>query len=389
MSSPTYRNRVFNRSCETMAEMPDGVVNSCVTSPPYFALRTYAVDGQIGLESTLDEYVARLVGVFREVGRVLRDDGTLWVNLGDSWAGNPKGSLNGQDKSGLTSTRTQRNESTLAPINKIRASGLKPKDQMLVPHTVAMALRADGWYLRDTIVWHKPQCMPSSVRDRTTTAHEYVFLLSKRSRYWYDQDAIREPLAESSVKRLAQDTDSQAGSHTPGKTNGAMKAVGTNPPRFGGNKRCSDNATYSGKAWEPKQRVTTPENDDANEGFDDRWSWGNRRRMQRGKQGQQTHPDGITHDLGSDFIGANARSVWTIATAKYPGDHYAVMPQELARRCILAGSPKGGLVLDPFAGTGTTLEVAMGCGRDFVGYELSEKYCALIRDRLGLFGGVG
>ena len=330
-------NRVFNKSCASMPEIADGTIHACVTSPPYFGIRNYGSPDEIGQEKTLDDYVARLTAVFREVRRVLRPDGTLWLNLGDSYVGSRCGPAGRSSRvSAIHATRA-----SSLPLN-----GLKVKDQMLVPHTVAMALRADGWYLRDTIIWHKPQCMPSSVRDRTTPAHEYVFLLSKKPRYYYDQEAIRERLAESSVKRLEQNIEGQEGSPAYGKTNGAMKAVGTR--------------------WDARKAAGAP--------------------SRHGTAGMSE--SAIANGSGDGgFIGANARSVWTIATAQYPGDHYAVMPRELARRCILAGSPAGGLVLDPFAGTGTTLEVAVGSGRSFVGYELNPDYCAQIRDRLGLFAG--
>ena len=354
MEENAWVNRVFCKSSESLADIPDCAVHACITSPPYFSLRQYGSDGQIGLEPTLDEYVARLVSVFREVRRVLRDDGTLWLNLGDSWAG----SRCGPKTDSVVGRHVSQDAEYIGVKRGFVPESMKPKDQMLVPHTVAAALRADGWYLRDTIVWHKPNCMPASVRDRTTTAHEYVFLLTKSPRYFYDQDAIREPLAESSVKRLAQNIDAQDGSEAYGKTNGAMKAVGTRGPRFGGAKGCDDNPTYSGNSWEPKRRASI-----------------------------LSKPPGqsMVSRHGDSFIGANARSVWTIAPAKYAGDHYAVMPRELARRCILAGCPPGGIVLDPFAGTGTTLEVAVGTGRLFVGYELNPTYCDLITDRMGLF----
>ena len=325
-------NRVFNKSCASMPEIADGTIHACVTSPPYFSLRDYGHAGQIGAEATLDAYVANLVSVFREVRRALRDDGTLWLNLGDSWAS--KWSCNRGDSPGIGAGAPPKSQR----VNRL-GDGLKEKDQMLVPHTVAMALRADGWYLRDTIIWHKPQCMPSSVRDRTTPAHEYVFLLSKKPRYYYDQEAIRERLAESSVKRLEQNIEGQEGSPAYGKTNGAMKAVGT--------RRASRESTPPHQSMVSRHGYEIPES----------------------------------------LVGANARSVWTIATARYAGDHYAVMPRELARRCILAGCPPGGIVLDPFAGTGTTLEVAVGCGRQFVGYEINPDYYAQIRDRMGMFFG--
>ncbi len=173
----------------SMRGLPDQSVNMCVTSPPYFGLRDYGHDGQIGLEATPDAFVARLVDVFREVRRVLRDDGTLWLNLGDSY--------------------------------------WKDKNLLGIPWRVAFALQADGWYLRQDIIWHKPNPMPESVRDRCTKAHEYLFLLSKSDRYFFDAEAIKEPAAESSLSRLAQNVEAQTGSsRVPGKTNGTMRAVG-------------------------------------------------------------------------------------------------------------------------------------------------------------------
>ncbi len=337
-------NIIFPHSCESMPEIENDSIHCCVTSPPYFGLRNYGSPDEIGQEKTLDDYVARLTAVFREVRRVLRPDGTLWLNLGDSYAGSRCGPAGRSSRvSAIHATRA-----SSLPLN-----GLKVKDQMLVPHTVAMALRADGWWLRDTIIWHKPNPMPSSVRDRTTPAHEYIFLLTKSARYFYDQHAIREPLAKSSQARLAQDVASQNGSSRANggkKTNGTMKV---------------DNATYSGRAWEPGVR-----------------------RTQRGLNGEQVHPEGVNHTLGSPFIGANARSVWSIATAGYRGAHFAVMPRELVRRCVLAGSPAEGVILDPFMGSGTVAEVALGCGRSYVGYEINPEYRILIDERLGIFASV-
>jgi DNA modification methylase len=183
--------RVLIGDCiESMRGLPDQSVHTCVTSPPYFGLRDYGMPGQIGLEETPEAFVARLVEVFREVRRVLRDDGTLWLNLGDSFA--------------------------------------KDKNLLGIPWRVAFALQANGWFLRQDIIWHKPNPMPESVTDRCTKAHEYIFLLSKSARYFYDADAIKEASAESSIARLSQPTlDQQAGStRVPGKTNGNMKAVG-------------------------------------------------------------------------------------------------------------------------------------------------------------------
>lgn len=209
---------------EQMRTLPDASVNTCVTSPPYFGLRDYDVDGQIGLEDTPDAFVARLVEVFREVRRVLRDDGTLWLNLGDSYGG-ARGARGGQQgKNGWMNDRavTQHRHR-----GKSRGGGYK---QLLgIPWRVAFALQADGWYLRQDIIWAKPNPMPESVRDRCTKAHEYIFMLSKRPRYFFDAEAIREPMAASSLPRLRQNIAGQVGTtraNGGAKTNGNFKASG-------------------------------------------------------------------------------------------------------------------------------------------------------------------
>jgi DNA modification methylase len=209
---------------EVLRTLPDSSVQTCVTSPPYFGLRNYDVEGQMGLEKTPDEFVAALVEVFREVRRVLRDDGTLWLNIGDSYA---RDSVVRWDntfarENGWSDGRSMRD----AP-NLVRNAGLKPKDLVGIPWLLAFALRADGWYLRQEIIWHKPNPMPESVRDRCTKAHEQIFLLSKSKQYYFDSEAIEEPAAPSSLARLSQNVHEQRGSdRVPGKTNGAMKAVG-------------------------------------------------------------------------------------------------------------------------------------------------------------------
>lgn len=212
---------------EVLRTLADQSVHCCVTSPPYFGLRDYGVAGQIGLEQTPAEFVAELVVVFREVRRVLRDDGTLWLNLGDSYANDGKwgGSSGGKHASAL-------HGNTSIGRGKVY-TGLKPKDLIGIPWRVAFALQADGWYLRQDIIWSKPNPMPESVRDRCTKAHEHLFLLSKSPRYYFDPDAIAEQLAPASIERLSQPgLAEQAGSdRVPGKTNGAMKAVGNGETR--------------------------------------------------------------------------------------------------------------------------------------------------------------
>lgn len=208
-----------------MNAIDDATVHCCVTSPPYFGLRDYGCAGQIGLEQSPDEYVMRLVEVFRSVRRILRDDGTLWLNLGDSWASTAQGTFNAPQK------MAGKNASVYGNFRP--KVGLPPKNLIGIPWRVAFALQADGWFLRQDIIWHKPNPMPESVRDRCTDSHEYIFLLSKKQNYFYDCEAVKEPVAASTVQRLSQkNLPNQNGStRVPGKTNGNMKAVGTTETR--------------------------------------------------------------------------------------------------------------------------------------------------------------
>ena len=279
-----------------------GSVQTCVTSPPYFGLRDYGHDGQIGLEPTPDEFVTALVAVFREVRRVLRDDGTVWLNLGDSYARDA-----GPEKTqSIAASRDVYDPNPRGNKTRLRGSGVKPKDLLGIPWMVAFALRADGWYLRSDIIWSKPNPMPESVTDRPTKAHEYLFLLSKSARYFYDADAVREAHETSGPKR---------------------------------------------------ERGTEPSQGRANL--------------------QQAQQAGVYHENGR-----NRRSVWTVATQPFPGAHFATFPPKLIEPCILAGSRPGDVVLDPFAGSGTTGMVALRHGRSFVGCELNPEYVELARNRI-------
>lgn len=301
-----------------MQKLPDDTVHCCVTSPPYWGLRDYNHAGQIGLEKTPEEYVARMVAVFREVKRILRDDATLWLNLGDSYWSDTlarkdavESMWGNRPASNLISGRSS------IPINNRRGGlgkrpdGLKPKDLVGIPWRVALALQADGWFLRQDIIWNKPNPMPESVDDRCTKAHEYIFLMSKRQHYFYDHEAIREPVASSTVSRLSQkNLCNQTGStRVVGKTNGNMRAVGNTETR-------------------------------------------------------------------------NRRSVWTVGTKGYRGAHFAVYPEELIEPCVLAGCPSGGIVFDPFTGSGTTAVVALRNSRNFIGTELNPEYCKIARNRI-------
>jgi DNA modification methylase len=309
---------------DLLARLPEACAQTCVTSPPYWGLRDYGVEGQIGLEATPEEYVAAIVDVFRGVRRALRDDGTLWLNLGDSYAGSRSGP---QGESGEMAGRAvveHRGMSSMTKAkggdpknprkgpgwndapNRQRQNGLKYKDLVGIPWMVAFALRADGWYLRADVIWSKPSPMPESVTDRPTKAHEYVFLMSKRERYHYDADAIAEPSVWAGQNRSSRDP---ATSSMPGA-----------PPHRGLRK---------------------------------------------------DEPIGTR----------NCRSVWTIASQPYDGAHFAVMPPALAERCILATSRPGDIVLDPFFGSGTTGMVAEKHGRRWIGLDLNPAYEELQKER--------
>ena len=313
---------------ETLKQMEDESINCCVTSPPYWGLRDYGVEGQLGLEPTPEEYVAKMVEVFREVKRVLRKDGTLWLNLGDSYAGS-WGNYAPTGQGGQRPKNTERwqreayeGKADWRPPTSNKLEGLKPKDLVGIPWRVAFALQADGWWLRSDIIWAKPNPMPESVTDRPTKAHEYIFLLSKSKRYFYDADSIREPLSEQRAKQAGKLVD-------PGN--------------------------------DVKKRKKQIEHDK--------------------KRGSGGHFD--EHKWRMNPLGRNKRSVWTVATKPFPEVHFATFPPELPEICIKAGCPKGGTVLDPFAGAGTTLFVAEQLWRNSIGIELNPEYCEIIRRRMG------
>jgi DNA modification methylase len=301
--------RIIPGDCiEGMRTLADGSIHCCVTSPPYWGLRDYGHEGQIGLEDTPEAYVGRMVEVFREVRRVLRDDGTCWVNLGDSYAATTKQTGrndNGQRASAPASWNCRYEYER----TKIRTSGsLKPKDLCGIPWRVAFALQADGWWLRQDIIWHKPNPMPESVRDRCTKAHEYVFLLTKSDRYHYDAEAVSE--------------------------------AATGQP-------C-----------------------------------GNTKPTKAARSGDEMHRTTANLHKIEPKDTRNRRSVWTVTTKPYSGAHFAVMPADLVEPCIKAGCPEGGTVLDPFAGSGTTLAVAAELGRNAIGCELNPAYIELAEKRI-------
>lgn len=308
-----------------LRSLPDGMCDMCVTSPPYYGLRDYGVDGQIGLEDTPEQYIQRLVEVFREVWRVLRDDGTLWLNLADTYAGSRNGAAHYPNS--VEGRKQSTNAGTVAQPRLpkgVTPTGYKPKDLMMIPARVALALQADGWYLRQDIIWHKPNPMPESVIDRCTKAHEYIFLLSKSPRYYFDHKSIMEE---------------------------TVYPIGSRPDKKRGD--------FKGKYH-------------AHEDFEH-----------------------ISDSFRAIRDHRNKRSVWVVPKRPFRGAHFAVFPPELVRPCILAGSRRGGIVLDPFGGSGTTGVVAQNEGRGYVMIELNPSYVEIAKrrirrerdDQVSLFGG--
>lgn len=316
-------NKIYNEDCLTgLQKLPEKSINCCVTSPPYYGLRDYGVDEQIGLEETPELYVQKLVNVFREVKRVLRDDGTLWLNLGDSywgrgWRGTDLNENSGDIQKGHIGTHC----GATMPNLKGKSNGYKPKDLIGIPWMIAFALRADGWYLRQDIIWHKPNPMPESVTDRCTKSHEYIFLLSKSRQYYYDCEAIKQPVLDGTILRMNQQIEQQIGSdRIPGKTNGNMKAVGPGrTPRNGIDRKGGNQGSEKGI---PAMAIN-----------------GN------GVKGHSGYFDQQGNLIGGGM--ANKKSVWTVTTKGYNEAHFATFPPELIVDCIKAGCPENGTVLDP------------------------------------------
>lgn len=313
--------RILQGDClDRLRDLPDNHAHTCVTSPPYFGLRDYGVEGQIGMEATPDEFVAKMVQVFREVRRVLRDDGTLWLNLGDSY--NAYNGNRGPSR-GCANKSHHEIMPTLPVGAGLTVKGLKPKDLIGIPWRVAFALQADDWYLRQDIIWHKPNPMPESVRDRCTKAHEYIFLLSKSGRYYFDHEAMREPASKGSAG--SEFHTGKTGEHQLGRAS--------------------------------KNRSVRPGVDTKGGGQG---------------SGEMTYP----------AESRNRRSVWTVPTQPFAGAHFATFPPALVEPCIRAGAPVGGIVLDPFSGAGTTGLVALRNQRNYIGCELNPEYAAMAEVRI-------
>ena len=317
-----------------LATLPDESVHCVVTSPPYWGLRCYGVDGQIGQEPTLQGHVDVMVEVFQEVRRVLRKDGTVWLNYGDSYTRsqtgnvpqtkNPLVTYPAHCKSGSSDGAVGRGD---RPGTRNGVDGLKPKDLCMMPARVALALQADGWWLRSEIIWHKPNPMPESITDRPTSSHEKIYLLARSERYYFDAEAVREPHLEISLARAQRN-------------------------RFGGKYQGAD----------PREHGAL-------------------------KSGNGYGPDG-NPDIVCSPGGRNIRNVWTIATAPFPGAHFATFPPALIEPCIKAGCPEGGTVLDPFGGAGTTGLVADRLKRNAILIELNPEYADMARARIQADGGM-
>ena len=314
------RNIIHLGDClDVLKTLPDNSIDCCVTSPPYYALRDYGIEGQLGLENTPEEYIAKMTEMFMEVYRVLKPEGTLWLNIGDSYNGN---------KIGNTETLKHKKVAQSNNFHKKIWLDAKPKDLIGIPWMLAFSLRSAGWYLRQDIIWHKPNPMPESVTDRCTKSHEYIFLLSKSQKYYFDHEAIQEPAVSSDdLKRRIKNGVEEW------KTD-----------------KAKDTYAVSGTGRSRTELYSTNE------------------------QG--------------DYV-RNKRDVWQVNVKPCKEAHFATYPPDLVIPCILAGCPVGGVVLDPFMGSGTTALVAKGIGRDYIGIELNPEYKAIAErrlfDKFGLF----
>ena len=307
---------IINRDAlYALRELPEESVHCCVTSPPYYALRDYGLDMQIGREDTPEQYIDRLTEVFRELRRVLRSDGTLWLNIADTYCGTGNKGYHADPKN-----PKGRNGQQIARNNRV--SGCKQKDLIGIPWLLAFALRADGWYLRSDIIWQKENPMPESVKDRCARCYEHIFLFSKSKKYFFDYKAISEPIAPATAERLKR----------------GMK---------GGN-----------KYGKPVPGQPQPQS------------------INRPRE------HGEIKDADINPL-RNKRDVWKINTVPFKGGHYAAYPPKLVETCLLAGCPEGGIVLDPFMGSGTTGMVASQMGRHFIGIELNPAYTELAYKRIG------
>ncbi len=349
-------------SLTILRTLPDNLIDCCVTSPPYFGLRDYQCDGQIGLEKTPSEYVQKLVDVFREVRRILKPSGSLWLNLGDSYAGS--GGMGS-----FVDNKAKKGMSVIKDYNRSGdVEGIKPKNLLGIPWRVAFALQDDGWILRQDIIWHKPNPMPESVKDRCTKSHEYIFLLSKTGKYYYDYKAILEPAAY----------DGRADTHFKGSEK--YKNSGQTFAEQGHERwpnKMQDQTGLHSHEYNPKL-IGRTETKMAGTGYDG--DGPGLHALHSGYFDNNGKPRATVDDNG--IMARNKRSVWTVSTKPYSGAHFATFPPDLIIPMIQAGCPEKGLVFDPFMGSGTVAETARRLNRHYLGIELNPEYIKLIEKRL-------
>ena len=345
---------------EILLELPAASVDTIVTSPPYWNLRDYQAAGQLGLEATVDEYVDELVRVFQAAARVLRPTGTLWLNLGDSYAGGSSGErtrgMNGRLGRSSGAEKQGQGDRARAPV-----AGLHPKDLLGLPWRVAFALQADGWILRDDCIWSKPNAMPESATDRPTRSHEYLFMLTRQGRYYFAQDAVREPFQTVPQRRYTSTAEQPKGP--------ARAAAGVQNPTSQG----------TGLILPPQLETLFGEPEPPRRGD------GRRVTTRTQADGSHENYEPFGHEEGRERWpnekGRNIRTVWEIPTQPYPDAHFATYPEALAERCIKASCPPDGTVLDPFLGSGTTALAARKLGRRAVGIELNPDYARQLAAR--------
>lgn len=355
---------VFDR----LRELPADHFDCVVTSPPYWGLRDYDVEGQIGLEPTLAIHLDVMVKVFAEVHRVLKPTGTLWLNYGDCYATSPNGRSAADTKVLGNDDRAFRDK----PFSTVGGK-LKPKDLCMIPNRLAIALQEWGWWVRSEIIWGKPNPMPESIKDRPATSHEKIFLLTKSARYFYNADEVRQGAAESSEQRWAQDIEQQAGSERGNGGTKLMKAVGG--PRTKKQSAIAESAKKAGASSGRRM-----------DGFNDRWQ-----DAKRASEAAPCHAGHINH-TGIDEVERGSRSlrnwepapmaVWVMGTAPFSEAHFATFPPELVERALAAGCPEGGTVLDPFGGAGTVGLVAARSARHATLIELNPDYVEITRRRI-------
>ena len=421
------RDTILFGDCRETLKQFDEQARMCVTSPPYYGLRDYGGEEyQIGQEQTPEEFIEQLVSVFREVRNVLTDDGTLWVNLGDSYYNYRPGKGQALVKQTVSKTKQDLPDKCSKRANKLQ--GLKEKDLIGIPWMFAFAMRNDGWYLRQDIIWHKPNPMPESVRDRCTKAHEYIFLFSKNKKYFYNNEAIKEPAKDWGTRDRSKGKYHNKGTGLQPHS-GLTKSYPTKNKRSVWTSKHGKYVTEENEATHrqgihanrgqnlievrsklPKQKEfveflrsktnakVLAENTDIpltkiehwfrfdNSGFAyptiEDW-----KKVREHIDDYDVMDEGLTYfELKTDEVAVsdkkNKRSVWSITNKPYKGAHFATYPPDLIEPCILAGSEKGDIILDPFMGSGTTAMVAKSLGRDYIGCELHEDYGNLIQKRV-------